>query len=364
MKIASVAEIKAKFSGYIEASKAGPVVVTKNGKPMGFATIEDIQGNIELVLFPRTWEKAQGQLTLGQIVIVEGKVDTSNTPPKVLVDTIRTEIKITDTAEELLREASPLARPAHGTAFAERPPAPSVTAVPARVVSLPVGKPVAVPVPYTAVPAPVVKIAERRVQDADDWDIADMPPPPDNFPAGWETEWQPSFENAELAARPEPKPDDRPVAWRPAPDQLRSVVPEPPVASPPAESTREPAPRNVVQPKPAVQRLEPMNPVPPPLPSLYVPLAQADKDADHPPRQITVMLRSMGDRDRDKLRIKTLYGTLISFHGHDRFSFQIYEAGKGHLIDFPNDTTRICAEMLARLEKLLGAESWRIEEIQ
>ncbi len=100
------------------------------------------------------------------------------------------------------------------------------------------------------------------------------------------------------------------------------------------------------------------------MPSLYVPLAQADQDKDHPPKQITVMLRSMGDKDRDKLRIKTLYGTLISFHGHDRFSFQIYEGGRGHLIDFPNDTTRVCPEMLARLEKLLGSESWRVEEIQ
>ena len=34
---------------------------TKTGKPMGFVTIEDIQGNIELVLFPKTWDKVQRQ---------------------------------------------------------------------------------------------------------------------------------------------------------------------------------------------------------------------------------------------------------------------------------------------------------------
>lgn len=34
MRIASVADVKAKLSGYIKASKAGPVVVTKNGKPV------------------------------------------------------------------------------------------------------------------------------------------------------------------------------------------------------------------------------------------------------------------------------------------------------------------------------------------
>ena len=34
MKIASVAEVKAKFSAYLKESKEGPVVVTKNGRPV------------------------------------------------------------------------------------------------------------------------------------------------------------------------------------------------------------------------------------------------------------------------------------------------------------------------------------------
>ena len=34
MKIAPIAEIKAKFSAYLEESQKGPVLVTKNGKPM------------------------------------------------------------------------------------------------------------------------------------------------------------------------------------------------------------------------------------------------------------------------------------------------------------------------------------------
>jgi hypothetical protein len=99
------------------------------------------------------------------------------------------------------------------------------------------------------------------------------------------------------------------------------------------------------------------------LPSLYIPLAQEDKDKEHPPKQITVTLRSTGDKEHDRRRIKTLYGTLISFHGKDRFSFHIFEDGKGHLIDFPNDTTRVCTEVLERLKKLMGEESWRVEEI-
>jgi len=76
-----------------------------------------------------------------------------------------------------------------------------------------------------------------------------------------------------------------------------------------------------------------------------------------------MIVRSTGEKDHDRRRIKTIYGTLISFHGKDRFSFQIFENGSGYLIDFPNDTTRVCPEMLERLKKLTGEESWRVEEI-
>lgn len=75
------------------------------------------------------------------------------------------------------------------------------------------------------------------------------------------------------------------------------------------------------------------------------------------------MLRSTGDRERDKRRIRTIYGTLISFHGRDRFSFHIFEDGKGYLMDFPGETTHVCEDMLTRLRKLTGEENWRVEDI-
>ena len=34
MKIAPVADVKAKFSGYLKDSEEGPVIVTRNGKPV------------------------------------------------------------------------------------------------------------------------------------------------------------------------------------------------------------------------------------------------------------------------------------------------------------------------------------------
>jgi prevent-host-death family protein len=42
MRIASIADIKARFSAYVKDSKEGPVIVTKNGKPVAvLVSLED-----------------------------------------------------------------------------------------------------------------------------------------------------------------------------------------------------------------------------------------------------------------------------------------------------------------------------------
>lgn len=313
---------------------------TKTGKPMGFVTMEDIQGNIELVLFPKTWDNYREQMTVGQIIIVEGKVDQSNPPAKILVDTIKTEIMMTVAADDPYAKQDATPKPLLARTEEQSPRRPDALQ--------PKPKPVPTPKP-TRTPAlrPAAVIAEPEStytphpaqHDGGTENGEDMPPPPDNFPEGWENEWQPSFDDAAIASKPAPKfKKDEPV-------------------TPPLVTRAVTALAQVEETEPAEVRNEAV------IPSLYVPLVKEDKDKEHPPQQITVMLRPTGDKERDKRRIKTLYGTLISHHGRDKFSFQIFESGKGHLIDFPNDTTRICPELLERLKKLMGEESWRVEEI-
>ncbi|HQX02305.1 MAG TPA: OB-fold nucleic acid binding domain-containing protein, partial [Anaerolineales bacterium] len=341
---ATLAQIVSYFSAQLtEASHeekvrvAGLVTIvrpytTKTGKAMGFVTIEDIQGNIELVLFPKTWDKHRDVLTVGQIVIVEGKVDNSNPPPKILVDVIKTEIKVTSAAEEIIPETPPA------------PPKPlhykSTTAPAQKATQQPTQNP---PKPVAAVSQPVNTphvVAEATPDYSADLD--GMPPPPDNFPDGWDTEWQPSFDEAAIAAKPAPKfKKDEPIT------PPRAAAVSAPVEIIDKEQNQAEAPHE------ALTFTH--------MPSLYVPLAK--EEADHPPKQITVILRASEDRERDKRRIKTLHGTLISFHGRDKFSFQIFENGKGHLIDFPSETTRISPELFTRLHKLLGEENWHVEEI-
>jgi DNA polymerase III alpha subunit len=67
---------------------------TKTGKAMGFVTLEDIQGTIELVVFPRTWEQYAFAIDFDRIVIVDGKIDAQGSEVKILVDKISTELKV------------------------------------------------------------------------------------------------------------------------------------------------------------------------------------------------------------------------------------------------------------------------------
>ena len=50
MKIASVAEIKSQFSSFLKASEAGPVVVTRNGRPVAVIVAVQDEGEIERLL--------------------------------------------------------------------------------------------------------------------------------------------------------------------------------------------------------------------------------------------------------------------------------------------------------------------------
>jgi len=348
-----LAQIVSYFSGQLsEASHEEKVRVaglittvrpytTKTGKPMGFVTMEDIQGNIELVLFPKTWVKFREGLQAGEIIIVNGKVDTSNTPPKILVDTISKEIKVTVSvdAPNALMDSTPKPMLPRAESDSPKRPVQSKPQPAATQKATQTPKPTSTKtVPQFAESKPNYATSTPelgRIEDGAD----EMPPPPDNFPDGWDSEWQPTFADAELASKPEPK-------FR------KNEEVTPPLVTRAVEALTQ-----VEELDQAEERHEAA------FPSLYVPLAKENKDKEHPPQQITLTLRSTGDHDRDKRRIKTLYGTLISYHGRDKFSFQIFESGKGHLIDFPNDSTFICPELMERLKKLLNEETWRVEPI-
>jgi len=72
MRIAPVAEVKAKLSAYLNASEEGPVVVTRNGKPVGVLIATGDEDDIErLVLgyspkFQRILQASKEQIKKGK----------------------------------------------------------------------------------------------------------------------------------------------------------------------------------------------------------------------------------------------------------------------------------------------------------
>ena len=331
---------------------------TKNGKPMGFVTLDDMRGVIELVVFPRTWQESRDLCIEGNIVIIEGKADTNSTPPKILVDNIRTDFDLVisaaeaDAAHSAPQNETPVQKPAPVKPKPAQPKAqPRQQAAPTKPPAPKIQEPVAT---YQAAP-PQTQVQTKKVspappvRDMDDSFFDDMPPPPEAFPDDWdeisyEVDFlEPTWSDV-LPPMPEYSGEGKYAdGYSPAANIANA---EPAAAPSQADAERVNA-----------ERLEEIRRIMPPL------IPQETLQAERAPRLITVSLRPNGNLDRDKRRLKNIHGVLISFPGKDRFSLQIFEGEKGHLIDFPNDSTRICPEMLTRLKTVLGDENWRVEEV-
>jgi len=68
--------------------------ITKNNNMMAFATLEDLYGTIELLIFPATFEKYSKLIYEDSIVIVDGRLALSEEEdPKIIVETIKPLVK-------------------------------------------------------------------------------------------------------------------------------------------------------------------------------------------------------------------------------------------------------------------------------
>jgi DNA polymerase III subunit alpha len=67
-------------------------IVTKTNKSMAFVEIEDVQGSLEVVVFPKVFDQAQALLTNDKLIIVKGKVEIQDEGgAKILADSISDE---------------------------------------------------------------------------------------------------------------------------------------------------------------------------------------------------------------------------------------------------------------------------------
>jgi len=339
---------------------------TKTGKAMGFVTLEDVQGNIELVVFPRTWEQYSELLDFDRVVLVDGKVDLAGAEPKVLVDSVTTEFKtLVPVPIDETRRNGAAAQQNASERSAPKPPANRA--------------------------APEAR-AVRESSPPADWDRSSVPPPPDAFPPDWEAfnEVVPGGfileGNAPLAGI-----TVTPTASAESTAQTVTTV----LAASDAGAASEAAePEELAERRSPVTPLDPLAPAEPApaMPLLTViqiagaalaeanppeaaaesPVVEPGYPLPHisPPgvesedvRMVTVLLRPTGDKLRDNLRMRQAYGALISYPGSDRFAFLVHERGRSFQIEFPNFTTGINPELLGRLQRLVGGDNVRVEDL-
>jgi DNA polymerase-3 subunit alpha len=309
---------------------------TKDGKAMGFATLEDVQGNLELVVFPRTWEKSGRLFEADKVLAVEGKVDTEGGDPKILVDTVE------EITEATLK--------AHLAAVQAAPP---------------VDRPgAAARAPSAAAPAPAATGRAHAVaESAPEWDEESVPPPPDID--DWDMLPPPGLESAEW------EKSTRVVAPPAAAATVAPGAPVRPVQSAAAAPMPAPQPRAEIHLEVMETRSEPparVDPLPAvPAPPAYIlsptPLVSRQAERDDQPKMVTILLRSSGDKERDVRRLKCIHGALVSCPGKDRFAVHIFEGGRGYLLEFPNESTGAGPELMSKLIKFTSEENIRIDPI-
>jgi DNA polymerase-3 subunit alpha len=89
------------FLGQIDEAMAGHKVTvagivnwarqiyTKNGKPMAFVELEDVQSTIEVVVFPRIYEETLEMWQEGKVVMIRGRIDTKGgNDPKIICEKV------------------------------------------------------------------------------------------------------------------------------------------------------------------------------------------------------------------------------------------------------------------------------------
>jgi len=306
------------------------------------------------VIFPRTWDKVYEMVEPDRVVLVDGRVDAASGEPKILVDTITTEL----TAYSAIPHPSSAQPVFDDFSFPPEPDdeGPQLTAPPQ--VS-----------PKTAEPA------ENRSNNREDG----LPPQPEAFAPDWDFELVPGGFIMEAQAKEPASPTNTPLVdiptstsmaddRKPAPEfPAGDEIAEPEPGSLPVEAEVPPSNQPPSEPHPTSpgsltslpveHEIDTAKPIFPYILTPVSPLSTEDV------QMITVLLRQSGDKVRDNLRLRQVYGTLITYPGNDRFALLIYEGGRGYQIEFPNFTVGLNPELITRLNKLVGLENVRVEPL-
>jgi DNA polymerase-3 subunit alpha len=282
---------------------------TKNGKPMAFVTIEDIQGTIDLVIFPSVWKKVAELIQFDKIICATGRVDSQRGEPKILVNRITTQLQPAESERDLPNDEKQQPREKRSQPKEEKS--------------------------GTNQKPPVREPSPEEVVSG----AKSSPPAPDPFPREWKEEEHQGSDPS--SGKPEIK--------TPTEKEKNTQGSNP--ASPGGPGLERTQEGQNTQSYPEEENGQ--------SPSQKPPL-DFEEDSDY---MVTIILKQDGDKLRDKLRLRQIYGTLISYPGEDQFAFQIIENDQSHLLEFPNATTKLSQDLLTALQELIGEENVQVEKL-
>jgi len=349
---------------------------TKTGKAMGFATAEDLQGALDLVIFPSTWNEVKDWLQTDQIVVIKGKVDAQGGKPKILVDVLSRDAKVVQAAGSNFGNSA--RSQSQRSRFPAPTPKPSTPTTPA-----------SAPAPRISEPVADYAAPYRPVSD-DDFDpfAGEQFDPNEQSPAAF-------VPDIDLGKGGGGGVSASPVAVAPvmvAAPILAAPGSEAPVmapkngnghaqgngngngnghshgnghavaASPVLTAEAIPVPPDfadmIWEDRPALQKAAS---APPAL--KYASFVEESKNdngnladvTDQSPQYVVITLDAAGD----KLLLRRVYDTLISHPGEDHFTLVVTETdGRQFELDFYNEsTTHYCEELVAQLLKFVKSDA-------
>jgi DNA polymerase III subunit alpha len=290
---------------------------TKKGNSMGFVTLEDLFGKIDLVIFPQTWEKVYHLVDMDRVLLAEGRLDTAQGEPKVLVDKL-TPVSLDDLDMDP-SDPSPDDDSPGRSPFREDldddlledflPQLPTDDIEPANRLG---NKPQDPPKDIHS--GSVSTLADDGEEEAPGRDL----------------------ESGLDGSAPQPKrlEDAGLFPGGTQPSQARS-----------AQVREGPPPVGF-------HVLKSPLPKPDPLPR-----------PDQHPRCIFITLDSCGDKQQDVRRLRRIHGILISRPGRDLFAFRVRENGFCYEISFPNVTTGLTDTLIHKLRGLMGDQNIDIAQL-
>jgi DNA polymerase-3 subunit alpha len=341
---------------------------TKKGQPMAFVTLEDLDGKVDLVLFPKIWAAHRDVVQTNQIIVARGTVQASGEAVSILVNSVQTKLTIAHDSSsslslrERLGEGAPLApweRSGEG-AFVPPPPDdydfwPAAEAAGeqggrgAGETTRSSGLKAEQGFNGSTAKASVAEPAPGYVPDA-----ATIPPPPDDD-EGEDDYLEYEAAEEDTPTRPDPaavdeakEPPPPPVVTMPTPvtsDELR-VTSEEQVATSGEKSTGSPAAINGMAP----DAYEPMtNDALPVMNDQPLPVDDYEHPTNGLSKLLVVEIRASGDWKDACRRTLKVAG---QYEGNAMLRLQL--AGQDMVMDFPNHRVGSAVELIEALERLPG----------